>query len=57
MDVTYRNWNDGQPDNKDDQQHCAVISRSWVSGHQWDDTGCATNQLAVCKQQPDTLHM
>ena len=50
MEVTYRNWGNGQPNNRYDQEHCAYISRYWGSRRQWYDEHCDTNHLAVCKQ-------
>ena len=59
MEVTYKNWNDGQPDNHNTQQHCVIISREWGSGpHQWRDHECEDSELALCKQPTRPfLHM
>ena len=54
MEVTYRNWDDGQPNNN--QQHCAYISRYWGSQHQWHDIALchkATSSVqATCQTTP-----
>ncbi|XP_071796327.1 brevican core protein-like [Asterias amurensis] len=47
-EITYRNWDPTQPDNKVNEQ-CVVLSKMCEMKRQWFDVSCQRHNMAVCK--------
>ena len=48
VEVSYRNWYYGEPNNAADAEDCAVLD-TWDRRRQWHDVSCNRVERAICK--------
>ena len=49
VEVSYRNWYSGEPNNKADDEDCAVLLDTLIGRRQWLDVSCNLVKRAICK--------
>ena len=48
VEVAYRNWNDGEPNDADGGEDCAVLIEQFARNRQW-DARCSRLEISLCK--------